>query len=387
MAKTTTKANRRTAQATRQYVSQADIPAYSLEQALRVATTISEHYSAKPVTPLQLASGMMMTPTSGQFRQLCGASIAYGLTEGGYNADRVSLTPLGRRLVRPLIEGDELAAQREATLKPRVLREFLQRYDGSPLPRTDIASNVLVEMGVPEDRVESIYRLILDSAQAVGFIREIKGKQFADLSESQTAKDESVSANCADDKPQSHEVGLSSAAIPIVTNSRATERDASSMNKRVFVTHGKNRAFVDPIKKLLGFGEMIPVVSVENQSVSKPVPDKVMDDMRSCGAAIIHVDSELALMDKDAQEHVVINPNVLIEVGAAMALFGRRFILLVRDGVRLPSNLQGLFEVRYSGATLDGDATIRLLEAINDIKNHPLPKRDANSTVHDLPTE
>jgi predicted nucleotide-binding protein len=63
-----------------------------------------------------------------------------------------------------------------------------------------------------------------------------------------------------------------------------------------------------------------------------------------------------------------------------MALFGRRFILLVREGVTFPSNLQGLFEVRYSGDTLDGDATIKLLEAINDIKNHPMPDRYAAST-------
>ena len=40
---------------------------------------------------------------------------------------------------------------------------------------------------------------------------------------------------------------------------------------------------------------------------------------------------------------------------------------------KLPSNLQGLFEVRYVGDTLDADATIRLLEAMKDIKNQPLP--------------
>ena len=56
-----------------------------------------------------------------------------------------------------------------------------------------------------------------------------------------------------------------------------------------------------------------------------------------------------------------------------MAFYGRRFILLVRDGVKLPSNLQGLYEVRYSGETLDAVSTIKLLEAIKDIKNHPLP--------------
>ena len=142
------------------------------------------------------------------------------------------------------------------------------------------------------------------------------------------------------------------------------------------ITHGKNKTFVDPIKKLLGFIDMIPIVSAERQSISKPVPDKVMDDMRSCGAAIIHIDKETKLLDGDGKEHIVINANVLIEVGGAMLAYGRRFILLVREGIKLPSNLQGLYEVRYRGDSLDSDATIRLLEAINDIKNNPLPQRD-----------
>ena len=150
---------------------------------------------------------------------------------------------------------------------------------------------------------------------------------------------------------------------------------ATATARRVFITHGKNRAFIDPVKKLLGFGEMEAVVSVEKPSVSQPVPDKVMNEMRSCGSAIIHVDAEQKVIDKEANEHTVVNPNVLIEIGAAMALYGRRFILLVREGVALPSNLQGLFEVRYDGNSLDGDATIRLLEAINDLKNHPIPNR------------
>ena len=90
----------------------------------------------------------------------------------------------------------------------------------------------------------------------------------------------------------------------------------------------------------------MPVVSVDRQSVSEPVSEKVMDDMRSCGAAIIHVDADRKIVDDKGEEHMLLNPNVLIEIGAAMAFYGRRFILLVRDGVKLPSNLQGLYEVR-----------------------------------------
>ena len=41
--------------------------------------------------------------------------------------------------------------------------------------------------------------------------------------------------------------------------------------------------------------------------------------------------------------------------------------------MKLPSNLQGLYEVRYSNDSLDAAATIKLLEAIKDIKNHALP--------------
>jgi predicted nucleotide-binding protein len=92
-------------------------------------------------------------------------------------------------------------------------------------------------------------------------------------------------------------------------------------------------------------------------------------------AAIIHVDLERVIKDEEKKEHQILNNNVLIEIGAAMALYGRRFILLVQEGVTLPSNLQGLYEVRYSGEKLDSDVTLRLLDAIQDIQNHPLPDR------------
>lgn len=357
----------------RSYLSQEDVPGSSLENALRVPRAIAENYACAPVTPLQLASALNMSPSSGPFRSLCGAAIAYGLTSGGYNAQQIVLQPLGKRIVKPLEEGDDSIAKREAILKPRVVGEFLTKYSGSPLPRQDIALNVLQEMGVPKDKADAVFTLIVDSAQTVGLLREIKGKQYVDL----TGVAQSTPTDGQDETDQStdevvdssNETHLNKGPMPPTTTASAT------IVRKVFITHGKDKSFLDPIKKLLGFGEMSPVISVEKQSVSKPVPDKVMEDMRGCSAAIIHVDAEQTLIDKSAAEHKILNPNVLIEIGAAMALYGRRFILLVKEGVDLPSNLQGLYEVRYKGESLDGEATIKLLEAINDIKNHPLPER------------
>jgi len=121
-------------------------------------------------------------PTSSNFKMLAGAAIAYGLTSGGYNADTISITPLAMRIVRPTTEGDDTAAKREAFLKPRVMREFLQKYDRAPIPRDDIARNVLMELGVPTDRAGEVLSLIVDGAKELGFLQQIKDRTYVDLS-------------------------------------------------------------------------------------------------------------------------------------------------------------------------------------------------------------
>lgn len=92
---------------------------------------------------------MNVQPSSGPFRQLCGSAIAYGLTEGGYNASEIKLTQLGRRITRPTVEGDDVIAKREALLRPRVIKEFLNQYNGNPIPKDDIARNVLKTWACP----------------------------------------------------------------------------------------------------------------------------------------------------------------------------------------------------------------------------------------------
>ena len=364
----------------RSYLSQEDIPAFSIDEALVVANVIFAEYGGGPSTPLDVAAGLEMQTTNTKFRMLCGASIAYGLTAGGYNAASVSVTDLARRICKPVEEGDDLVAKREAVLKPRIIREFLSKYSGSQLPRDKIAEHVLEQMKVPEDRAKQVFDMIMATADSVGFIRNIKDKKYADLvgtrplgsDEAPAAKEEAFAATPA------ARAAFISEPIPrkatvVIPAPPATSAATDGRMRKVFITHGKNTTFIDPIKELLAFGELIPVVSVEKQSVAQPVPDKVMNDMRGCAAAIIHVDGEQKLMDPAGGEVTTVNSNVLIEIGAAMALYGRRFILLVKDGVKLPSNLQGLYEVRYQGDALDGGTTIKLMKAINEMKSTPMP--------------
>jgi predicted nucleotide-binding protein len=134
------------------------------------------------------------------------------------------------------------------------------------------------------------------------------------------------------------------------------------------VSHGKNKKIVEQLKQILTYGGFKPVVSQENETTSKPVPEKVMDDMRASSFAVIHVSPEKELIDENGERFVLVNQNVLIEIGASMALHKNRFVLLVEDGVNLPSNLQGMYECRYKGDSLDFEATMKLLKAFNDFK-------------------
>jgi hypothetical protein len=289
----------------------------------------------------------------------------------------------GRSVVEPNSREEEQQALLKAALTPPTFQAAYDYFKGKKLPDDVFLQNTLVrEFGVPRDHAAKCASVFVKNMERVGLVRNAStGKWLTTdlgigaaqaLPSKEELNDELL--NSAPPFTGGPPVAASAASPTIhPTQPKALTLAADARLSRVFITHGKNTAFISPIKDLLSFGQLEAVVSVEKESVAQPVPDKVLNDMRSCGAAIIHVDGEMKLIDGSAQEHVMLNPNVLIEIGAAMALYGRRFILLVREGVKLPSNLQGLYEVRYDGEKLDGEVTIRLLRAINELKLQPLP--------------
>ena len=58
----------------------------------------------------------------------------------------------------------------------------------------------------------------------------------------------------------------------------------------------------------------------------------------------------------------------LIEIGAAMAVYGKKIILLVEKGVSLPSNLQGLYRCEFEGDKLEYDSPMKLLKTFSQFR-------------------
>jgi len=371
-----------TKQPSTKYVSQSDVPYCSLTQALKLVHTLADNFACSETSPLQVAQSLNVLPTTTSFRMLCGAAIGYGLTTGGYGAKTISLTELGKRIAKPTVDGDNLIAMKEAALKPRILRDFLKKYDSHKLPKKEIARNVIESMGVPSQKSEKVFYLILNTAEEAKLIFNIKSEKFVQLQEIKNSPIMSASpGDCTHQEAIQHEDNVTFLPNYQIDNDLSTYSQRKSQpNNRVYITHGKNRSFVPSIQDILKFGNFEPIISVERESVSKPVPDKVMDDMRSCGAAIIHVEAEKQISDEDGLEESILNPNVLIEIGAAMALYGKRFILLVQNGVNLPSNLQGLYLVKYDGEKLDADTALKLIKVFNSMKKSENIQKPAYSS-------
>ena len=354
---------------------QADVPAYTAEDARKVAEALRDQYAKQPATPLQVAKAMDISPGSSTFKLITGSAVAYGFTDGVAQADRFELRYLGRRSGAPLSEGDDVVAFREAILKPRVIREFLHKYNGHKVPNRSIALNVLEDMGVPNDAADRAYDMIMTNARAAQVISIVKGIDYVELDHAPAAQveveEDTGDGQAADDDEGglADVVDIARAGVGVDHTPTAPVKAEGVINNKVFITHGKNLDVVEQLKELLKFGGFEPVVSVQNETLAKSLPDKVMDDMRSCNAAVVHVGAEMTLLDGSGTEHKILNPNVLIEIGAAMALYKKRFILLVEDGTTLPSNLQGLYEARYSGGKLDYDATMKLLKTFNEFKS------------------
>jgi hypothetical protein len=101
----------------RTYLKQADVPSASLDEALRIAQAIFDHYAGKPTSPLYVAKALNIDPNGSQLKVLSGAAIAFGLTEGGAQAASISVTELARRILRPTEENSEIEAKREGRVE------------------------------------------------------------------------------------------------------------------------------------------------------------------------------------------------------------------------------------------------------------------------------
>ena len=98
----------------------------------------------------------------------------------------------------------------------------------------------------------------------------------------------------------------------------------------IFVGHGKDRAPLEQLEKILGEYRLPFKVAVDEANRGRPISQKVADTMHECGAAILIFTADEEFRDKDGQMVYRPSENVVFELGAASVLYGSR-IIIFRD--------------------------------------------------------
>ena len=334
-------------------------PAHTLEKALIIINAIVDKGASKPMDRLLVANAIGRTPSSSEFKRLLSSSRAYGLTIGTEKADNIAPTDLGLKIAKPVTPDEALNAKVQACLNVEVLGKLWRQFNRQKLPDAKFLKNTLERTySLSAEHADEFATLSVANAQFCGILQDISGSKYIRM-------DEPLAEAAA---TSSIELKNDPIVEPLVEDDLSSKvpLKAPIKGNRVFITHGRDKGILAQVKEIVAYGKFEPIIAQERETSAKPVPDKVMDDMRSCQAAVIHVAIDEVWFDKDGNEKPQINGNVLIEIGAAMALYGKNFVLLVEEGVVLPSNLQGLYECRYKGDELSMTATMKLLKAFNE---------------------
>lgn len=343
-----------------------DFPKNSFEEALKVSQAIEDSNGGNPLPPQEIAIALKRGPGSSDFRVLLSSSIKYGLTIGSFNSPRVSLTDLGRDIVEPKDDNSRRDAITTSILKPSSFVKVFGYYKGKKVPEKGFFENTVArDFGIPKKQAEVFVEIFMTNMKYLGAIKDTAtGPWFAtDINSSSLQKP----VTTLEDENIINPEGISAPEDNVPPLPRAGLPPKEISLQKVFISHGNNKEIVEQLKELLVFGKFIPVVAEEHNTTSVPVPEKVLVEMKNCFAGLIHVEGEQKMIDPEGKEHTVLNQNVLIEIGSALALYGKNTILLVEKGTQLPSNLQGLYRCEYEGKKLDYVSTMKLLKTFNEL--------------------
>jgi hypothetical protein len=331
--------------AKRAKISQADFPVYNLQEALVVAQAIWDNFAGKAAAPHQIAQVIDKSPSSSDWRYITGASIGYGLTEGGSNAPQITLKELGKRIVASTKEGDDIRARAEAVLKPTVMGDFFRRYNRAKFPRDEIVKNVLVELGIPKERAENAFAILKANGEYAGIIQQMKTGPFVAIDDPSLP-----AASLGDDVDDGDEVASSledNEGTPEVPATLfAAAKPTGAKPKQLFVAHGKKHKPLDDLKKILNEFKIPYKVAIDEANKGRPISGKVAELMNECSAGIfIFTKDEKFFVENAKGEHDEIwrpSENVVYELGAANILWEKKIIIVREDGVNFPSDFRDL---------------------------------------------
>jgi len=331
-------------------------PVHTLEEALGVGTAIQEINRGEPFDRLLLAGALGTTPASSSYTNRLNASLRYGLTEGGYASQQISLTALGRSITAPTGGPERREALVQAALKPELFLKFYRSLDGKRMPPDQYAKNALQrESDVHPDLTNECLTIIKKNGLFVGILGDIGGAQYVSLSGAHAPAELPMPGVAAGQ-------ALDAAGPPTSVDPVAASAAMASGPTKLLIAHAGDPGVVETIRRTFdSFG--IGYAAIESADAVQHPPDRETSEaLRSCDAAIL----VLAIpegMPGDSRIEAENKESTIFMLGA-VALYGDRVVLLREKGLeRLPQEAT-LRTLQFRRENLD-ELSLRLLQELH----------------------
>lgn len=232
--------------------------------------------------------------TRNDFFYLAGGAVAYGLTEGGWKAEKIELATLGRDIVYAPNAQAEQTKKLEAFLKIEVFKKVLEYYKGSELPEMQYLGNTLErDFAIPPEQHEEFSKIFKANCDFLriqsGFNTATNNGANANFDNNGSAIAVSSSIILAEPERQTTQIAF--VIMPFV------ERE--SVHEQGFFNEVL-RSLITPAARDAGF-----IVKTANRHGSDVIQSTIINDLLAADLVIA-----------DLTEH---NPNVLFELGVRMA--------------------------------------------------------------------
>ena len=326
-------------------------PPVPLESALLVSEAIVGHNAGRPMNRLLLADAMGQRPGSSLLRDRIASSVKFGLTEGNYNSQSISLTPLGDKATRPRDEQERIDALQRAVRTVPIYDELLEHFANSRLPASGFLKNILERepYGIDPAWSTSVAESFAQDARYVGYLRDIGGSQNIVIEGEGVVPDlEASPADRASDPEEALPEATVLSQQPAEESSTSVPSVADlPVSVRMFIAHGKNRKPLDQLKDILDEWKVPYLVAVDEPNAGRPISAKVAETMRKCSAGIFIFTADEESTNGEGDVVSRANYNVVYELGAASLLYDRRIVILKERGVPFASDFSDLGWIEF----------------------------------------
>lgn len=308
-------------------------PIHTLEEAAYIPTAIYETNAGLPFNRVLLAKSLGTTPASSGFTQKLNSSAKYGLTKGGYNDERISITPLGTSIVAPKNEDERHKALVNAALQPDIFGRFYKILDGKRFPDDIYVKNMLQQdFDISELLTDECLKTLKYNGAYAGLFVQLGEHLYVTLTGQQEFDDVFTAGPSVLHNKKSIQIDID--------QNGSTAEDISPKTEsvtRIFIGHTGEQEITEYLKDILDEFEIPYEITEIILEETEPVSTEVSDSMRKCSSAVLIFGNPTAHDQADQT-----NTKMLFHLGAASLMFGDKVINLEesnRDSSNKPSSV------------------------------------------------